>query len=123
MFHVKHLYIQFGSCRIAGFSARRGLRESSPGRKGRDVAVVVTQHLRRLHLRYREIAVAGATGSSDQLPCASDRIAIHRSVQSQRVTAGIPRRYHKLELARHVAAEVSGEDEGASLGFSRHEAR
>ena len=75
------------------------------------------------HSGHRELATAGASGTSGQRPVAGDVVvAVHGAGEGQCVSARVPGKHRHAKLTGNVSVEVAAEGEGSRGGLARNEA-
>ena len=101
------------SCRFAGCTGGDLLSRLL------DVIVLLLQW--GLAPRHREVPRTLAACATSQSPCALNRVTVRCTCEGEYVVTGRRRQHLELELARHVAVEVSAQSERPALRFSRYE--
>jgi len=71
-----------------------------------------------LALRHREVPRTLAACATSQSPCALNRFTVRCTREGEYVVTGRRRQHLELELARHVAVEVSAQSERPAFRFS-----
>src|SRR5713226_9799836 len=72
-----------------------------------------------LALRHGEVPRTLAACATSQSPCALNRFTVRCTREGEYVVTGRRRQHLELELARHVAVEVSAQSERPAFRFSR----
>src|SRR6267143_3030673 len=93
------------SCLFAG-----GVYWRRPARSPPLDGIVVVLQL-GLALRHREVPRTLAACATSQSPCALNRFTVRCTREGEYVVTGRRRQHLELELARHVAVEVSAQSE------------
>ena len=87
----------------------------------RPLHVIVLRLQLGLAPRHREVPRTLAACATSQSPCALNRVTARCTREGEYVVTGRRRQHLELELARHVAVEVSAQSERPALRFSRYE--